>query len=96
MGGVISMNTISKEGANFLASLGSHGSYTGNFSGGTKLKNFNLGLSVNTQRYTNDVVNDLFLLTLPAHLQTMEGRAIDTSVRNRLRASYVKDRLAGY
>ena len=40
-----------------------------------------------------EAVNDLFLLTLPAHLQTMEGRALDSAVRNELRASYVKSRL---
>jgi len=39
-------------------------------------------------------LNDLLLLTLPAHLQTMEGRVLDTSVRNELRAAYVKDRLS--
>ncbi len=40
-----------------------------------------------------DTVNELFLLTLPAHLQTMEGRELDTTVRNRLRADYLKVRL---
>ncbi|MFO8006173.1 MAG: ATP--guanido phosphotransferase [Candidatus Brocadiia bacterium] len=39
------------------------------------------------------VLADLFLLTLPAHLQTMEGRELDSSVRNELRAVYVRDRL---
>jgi protein arginine kinase len=38
-------------------------------------------------------LNDLLLLTLPAHLQTMEGRTLDSSVRNELRANYVRDRL---
>lgn len=60
MGGVISMNTYSKEGANFLASIGSHGSYTGNFSGAARLKDFTLGLSVNSQRYSDNVTNDVF------------------------------------
>ncbi len=41
-----------------------------------------------------ETLNDLLLLTLPAHLQTMEGRPLDSSVRNELRASYVKTRLA--
>jgi len=40
-----------------------------------------------------EVVNDLFLLTLPAHLQTMEGRELDSEVRDRVRAAYVRDRL---
>jgi protein arginine kinase len=39
-------------------------------------------------------LNELFLLTLPAHLQTMEGRELDSSVRNELRASYLRRRLA--
>jgi protein arginine kinase len=39
-------------------------------------------------------LNELLLLTLPAHLQTMEGRLLDSAVRNELRASYVKKRLA--
>jgi protein arginine kinase len=39
-------------------------------------------------------LNELLLLTLPAHLQTMEGRVLDSSVRNELRASYVRNRLA--
>ncbi len=38
-------------------------------------------------------VADLFLLTLPAHLQTMEGKELDSSVRDELRAVYVRDRL---
>lgn len=38
-------------------------------------------------------INDLFFLTLPAHLQTMEGGELDSAVRNELRASYVRNRL---
>ncbi|HLP59648.1 MAG TPA: TonB-dependent receptor, partial [Candidatus Deferrimicrobium sp.] len=60
MGGVVSMNTDSKEGANFMASIGSHGSYLGNFSGTAKLKDLTMGLSVNTQRYSDNVINDVF------------------------------------
>jgi len=60
MGGVVSINTDSKEGANFMASFGSHGSYLGNFSGTTNLNAFTLGLSVNTQRYSDNVDNDIF------------------------------------
>ncbi|MHC4788561.1 MAG: ATP--guanido phosphotransferase [Planctomycetota bacterium] len=41
-----------------------------------------------------ETLNELLLLTLPAHLQTMEGRVLDSSVRNELRASYVRERLA--
>jgi protein arginine kinase len=39
-------------------------------------------------------LNDLFLLTLPAHLQTMEGRVLDSAVRDELRAVYLRDRLS--
>jgi vitamin B12 transporter len=60
MGGVISVSTNSREGADFLASIGSHGSYTGSFAGATQLDNVKLGMSVSTQKYSNDVVNDEF------------------------------------
>ncbi len=40
-------------------------------------------------------LDELFLLTLPAHLQTMEGRMLDTVVRDELRAVYVKQKLTG-
>jgi protein arginine kinase len=39
-------------------------------------------------------LNDLLLLTLPAHLQTMAGRELDSSVRNAVRADFVKHRLS--
>ena len=38
-------------------------------------------------------LNEMFLLTLPAHLQTMEGRELDSAVRNELRAAYLRKRL---
>jgi protein arginine kinase len=41
-----------------------------------------------------EVVNDLFLLTLPAHLQTIEGEDLQSGARNRLRAAYVRSRLS--
>jgi protein arginine kinase len=50
-----------------------------------------MGLVTETDLQT---LNELLLLTLPAHLQTMEGRPLDSSVRNELRASYVKSRLS--
>lgn len=40
-----------------------------------------------------DAVRDLFLLTLPAHLQTMEGRVLEAFERNELRAAYIRSRL---
>jgi protein-arginine kinase len=43
---------------------------------------------------TTEQLNELFLLTLPAHLQTMEGIELDSAVRNELRASYLRKRLA--
>jgi protein-arginine kinase len=42
---------------------------------------------------TIETLNELLLLTLPAHLQTMEGSLLDTSVRNERRASYVRAKL---
>ena len=75
MGGVVSMSTDSKEGANFMASMGSHGSYLGNFSGTAKINEFTLGLSVNTQRYSDNVVNDIFKNTgLSARLNFKKER----------------------
>jgi len=41
-----------------------------------------------------ETLNELFLLTLPAHLQTMEGRELDSSVRNKLRADFLRKRLS--
>ncbi len=40
-----------------------------------------------------ETLNELLLLTLPAHLQTIEGRKADGLKRNELRASCVKGRL---
>lgn len=81
MGGVISMNTLSREGADFLASFGSHGSYTGNFSGTAKLKDLTLGLSLNTQRYSDDVVNDVFKNTGLSAKINFKKKKIDAGFR---------------
>ena len=40
-----------------------------------------------------ETLNELLLLTLPAHLQTMEGRKVESLRRDELRASCVKKRL---
>jgi len=40
-----------------------------------------------------EALNGLFLLTLPAHLQTMEGRRVDNLKRNELRANCVREKL---
>ena len=39
------------------------------------------------------VLRNLLLLTLPAHLQTMEGRDLDTLERDETRAGYLRERL---
>ena len=41
-----------------------------------------------------ETVNDLFLLTLPAHLQTMEEEPLDGAQRDQLRADFVSQRLS--
>ncbi|MCU0288606.1 MAG: TonB-dependent receptor [Acidobacteria bacterium] len=81
MGGVVSMSTDSKEGANFMASIGSHGSYSGNFSGTAKLREFTLGLSVNTQRYSDNVVNDVFKNTGLSTRLNFKKEKIDAGLR---------------
>ncbi|HLP47239.1 MAG TPA: TonB-dependent receptor, partial [Candidatus Kapabacteria bacterium] len=81
MGGVVSMNTDSKEGANFMASMGSHGSYLGNFSGTAKLKDLTMGLSVNTQRYSDNVINDVFKNTGLSARLNFKKEKIDAGLR---------------
>jgi len=59
------------------------------------LSQVRLGVEMGLLKQTPlETLNELLLLTLPAHLQTMEGRLLDSSVRNELRASYVKSRLS--
>ena len=38
-------------------------------------------------------LNELFILTLPAHLQKLEGKELEAAQRNELRASFVRRRL---
>jgi protein arginine kinase len=38
-------------------------------------------------------LNELFILTLPGHLQKLEGRELDSQQRNIIRAAYVRKRL---
>lgn len=40
-------------------------------------------------------LNELFVLTLPGHLQKLQGRELDSTQRNIVRASYVRKRLDG-
>ncbi|MCP4215731.1 MAG: TonB-dependent receptor [bacterium] len=81
MGGVVSMNTSSREGAEFSASFGNHNSYSGQFSGSKTFNNINLGLSLNTQRFSDDVVNDVFKNTgLNARLN-YKNEKVNTGLR---------------
>ncbi len=53
-------------------------------------------LGVNTGRITDvslDMVNDMFLLTQPAHLQKILGQAMTTDQRDAARADYIRKRL---
>ena len=52
----------------------------------------NLGLIEDIEIQT---LNELFVLTLPAHLQKLEGCELDSAQRNVIRASYVRKRLDG-
>ena len=52
----------------------------------------NLGLIEEIEMQT---LNELFVLTLPAHLQKLEGCELDSAQRNVIRASYVRKRLDG-
>ncbi|MDR4509258.1 MAG: protein arginine kinase [Candidatus Brocadiaceae bacterium] len=50
----------------------------------------NLGIIDDVEMKT---LNELFILTLPGHLQKLEGRELTSTQRNILRASYVRKRL---
>ncbi len=52
----------------------------------------NLGLIEEIEMQT---LNELFVLTLPAHLQKLQGCELDSTQRNVIRASYVRKRLEG-
>jgi protein arginine kinase len=59
------------------------------------LSQVRMGLEMEViNRPSMEVVNDLFLLTLPAHLQTIEGKDLQSGARNELRAAYVRSRLS--
>ena len=51
----------------------------------------NLGL---VQEVTIGTVNGLFVLTLPAHLQKLEGQALEPAERDVVRARFIRQRLA--
>lgn len=50
----------------------------------------NLGIINNIEMKT---LNELFILTLPGHLQKLEGRELNSQQRNIIRAAYVRKRL---
>ena len=52
----------------------------------------NIGLIDDIEMQT---LNELFVLTLPAHLQKLQGCELDSEQRNVIRASYVRKRLEG-
>jgi len=52
----------------------------------------NIGLIDNIEIQT---LNELFVLTLPGHLQKLQGCELDSTQRNIIRASYVRKRLEG-
>jgi protein arginine kinase len=52
----------------------------------------NIGLIDDIEMQT---LNEFFVLTLPAHLQKLEGCELDSAQRNVIRASYVRKRLDG-
>ncbi len=52
----------------------------------------NIGLINDIEMHT---LNELFVLTLPAHLQKLQGCELDSAQRNVIRASYVRKRLEG-
>ena len=59
------------------------------------LSQVRLGLEMDILPHPDrEALGDLVLLTLPAHLQTMEGTELDTAVRNELRATYVRGMLS--
>ena len=58
------------------------------------LSQIRMGVETNIIKGTRiEALNELFLLTLPAHLQTIQGRRIDNLERNQLRAAYLRERL---
>lgn len=54
-------------------------------------------LGINMKRIRNlpiQTVNELFLLTQPAHLQKLQGRVLDDEARRIARANYIRSRLS--
>ncbi|GAF85615.1 unnamed protein product, partial [marine sediment metagenome] len=58
------------------------------------LSQVRMGVEMNLiDRVCMETLNELLLLTLPAHLQTIEGRKVESLKRNELRAGYLRERL---
>ncbi len=56
------------------------------------LSQVRMGAEMNVLEETRiEALNKLFLLTLPAHLQTIQGEVLDSSVANERRADYVRN-----
>ncbi len=53
----------------------------------------NLGLINDVSMQT---LNELFILTLPGHLQKLEGKELEANERNLIRASYIRKRLGEF
>ncbi len=60
MGGVISVDTDTRNGIKFESSVGSHGSYLGNVSWSKKFGDFNISIASANQFYTDNIKNDKF------------------------------------
>ena len=59
------------------------------------LSSVRLGVNLGILRDVEiSTVNELFVLTQPAHIQKAEGRAIEGPERDRIRADFVRDSLS--
>ena len=57
-----------------------------------------LRLGINLERIKDidlRTINELFLLTQPAHLQRLHGKKLDSDARRQARADYIRSRLNG-
>jgi protein arginine kinase len=58
------------------------------------LSNVRLGIDVGLlQGLTREIVNELFILTQPAHLQKIEGKTLTTHQRDAKRAELIRERI---
>ena len=60
------------------------------------LSHLRLGIHLNRVKDVDvRTVNELFLMTQPAHLQRSHGRKMEGDVRDAVRAEYIRGRLGG-